>query len=148
MKPNFKTVSIEELAAMDREKPKASPRKAMKAASKKPENTTTTKPTEGFVNADDLLAALFPSEKSRPSARWLRDRTQAGDIPSTKLGGLTFYDVAKVRAVLNGERPALTEAQIASMGETELWAEYGKLLETKGTSAAHSFYKKHIKGKA
>ena len=121
----------------------ASTPKSAPQAKKAPPNTS-----EGFVSGDELLATLFPNAKSRPSLRWLSDRAKAGDIPSTKIGNLVFYSVERVRAVLNGEAPALTEAQIASMGSTELWAEYGKLLETKGASTAHEFYKKHIKGRA
>jgi hypothetical protein len=53
--------------------------------------------TEGLLTAEELLKAIWPNVKSRPSLRWLREQQAQCAIPSVKLGRLVFFDVDKVR---------------------------------------------------
>lgn len=66
-------------------------------------NTTTATapepPEEKLVNVDELLEILW-TKQSRPSSRWLRDRTDTGEIPHVKLGGRIFYSVEAVKDAL------------------------------------------------
>lgn len=54
----------------------------------------------GLVSGEDLLVALFPTESSRPTLRWLRDRQADRSIPYVKIGRLVRFDVEQCRAFL------------------------------------------------
>ena len=54
---------------------------------------------EKLVNVDELLEILW-TKQSRPSSRWLRDRTDSGEIPHVPLGGRIFYSVDAVKEAL------------------------------------------------
>lgn len=51
---------------------------------------------EGLLTAEELLKAIWPNPKSRPSLRWLREQ-QGRTLPMVKIGRLVFFDAAKVR---------------------------------------------------
>ena len=40
-----------------------------------------------LVSAEELLPMVWPSEKSRPSLRWLREQQAARKIPFMRIGG-------------------------------------------------------------
>lgn len=53
--------------------------------------------TAGLLTAEELLKAIWPNEKSRPSLRWLREQQARRTVPFVKCGRLVFFDAAKVR---------------------------------------------------
>ena len=55
-----------------------------------------------LVDSAGLLAALFP-EACRPSRRWLDRQKAAGRVPHIRIGGLVFYNPAKVRESLEAK---------------------------------------------
>jgi hypothetical protein len=60
----------------------------------------------GLVGTKKCLETLFPDEDSRPSRRWLEMQCKARKIPFIKISRLVFFDPAKVRDALNGQRSA------------------------------------------
>lgn len=52
-----------------------------------------------LVDAKGLLEALF-DERSRPSVRWIRQKTAHRVVPFVKIGRLVRFDVNEVRAAL------------------------------------------------
>lgn len=52
---------------------------------------------EGLLTAEELLKAIWPNPKSRPSLRWLREQQARRTLPMVKIGRLVFFDPAKVR---------------------------------------------------
>jgi hypothetical protein len=52
---------------------------------------------EGLLTAEELLKAIWPNEKSRPSLRWLREQQSRRTLPYVKCGRLVYFDPAKVR---------------------------------------------------
>lgn len=52
---------------------------------------------EGLLSAEELLKAIWPNPKSRPSLRWLREQQARRTLPMVKIGRLVFFDPAKVR---------------------------------------------------
>ncbi len=56
--------------------------------------------TAGLVSGPELLAAIWPSEASRPSPRWLRKMHTIRKVPSVRIGRMVFFEVEKVRAAL------------------------------------------------
>lgn len=59
-----------------------------------------TPPYPGLVGAENLLKALFPDEKDRPTIRWLRRQQKNRTIPYIKIGKFVWFDVEQVRAHL------------------------------------------------
>ncbi len=85
--------------------------------------TNTTNDNADLVNADELLETLW-KPNSRPSARWLRDRTLSGEVPCVKLGGLVFYSVEQVRAVFYGvPAPTFKTVDLSPEGSREEYRE-------------------------
>ena len=131
--------------------PATTPKKKTPKAKAKPKAAAAskTRPTElqaalkGYVSGEVLLLCLFADSKSRPSARWLRERTQAGEIPAVKIGGLIFYNVGRVSASLEGDPKAMTETQISKLTDAEKW----EAMERFGDDdeAKRAFYLKHLK---
>jgi hypothetical protein len=60
----------------------------------------------GLVSSAKLLESLFPDADSRPTVRWLEMQRKARRIPFIKISRLVFFDPAKVRDALNGQRSA------------------------------------------
>jgi hypothetical protein len=58
---------------------------------------TITSTPEGLLTAEELLKAIWPNPKSRPSLRWLREQQSRRTLPMVKIGRLVFFDPAKVR---------------------------------------------------
>jgi hypothetical protein len=56
-------------------------------------------PEKKLVNAQTLLAELFP-EESRPSTRWLDHQRSRRLIPFYRISRLIFFDVDEVRQSL------------------------------------------------
>jgi hypothetical protein len=63
----------------------------------KPENLSA---NPGLVDADELLKVIWPSDKSRPSLRWLRQMQASRRIPYIRLGRRIFFDPTAVRRVI------------------------------------------------
>jgi hypothetical protein len=55
-----------------------------------------------LLDAGGLLNELFP-EECRPSVRWLRDQQKRRAIPYVKIGHLVFFNVDRVREVLDSQ---------------------------------------------
>ena len=53
-----------------------------------------------LFSAEELLPLIWPSEKSRPSVRWLRGQQERRAIPYVRIGGLIWFDVEQVRAAI------------------------------------------------
>lgn len=49
-----------------------------------------------LLSARRLLELLW-DKQSRPSLRWLRERTRDQEIPHIRIGGRIYYDPVKVR---------------------------------------------------
>jgi len=54
----------------------------------------------GLLNATELLEALWPNPKSRPSLRWLRSLQARRAVPFLKVGHKVFFETERVRAAL------------------------------------------------
>jgi hypothetical protein len=52
---------------------------------------------EGLLTAEELLKAIWPNERSRPSLRTIRQWQAKRIVPYVKCGRLVFFDPAKVR---------------------------------------------------
>jgi len=55
---------------------------------------------EGYLSGEELLKAVWPNAKSRPSLRWLREQQAVGKLPYIKVGHFVFFNPDKVRAWL------------------------------------------------
>jgi hypothetical protein len=55
---------------------------------------------EGLLNAPQLLEAVWPDKKSRPSLRFLRNLQAARAIPFVKLGRKVFFKLEDVRMTI------------------------------------------------
>ena len=53
-----------------------------------------------LLAAEECIAAVFPSETSRPGLRTFRQWQKNGWIPFIKVGHRTFFDPMQVRAAL------------------------------------------------
>lgn len=82
--------------------------------------------SSGLVNAYELINTLWRSG-SRPSIRFIREHTANGDIPSVRIGNLTFYKIADVRASFSGVAPKLSEVQVIKMTNRELSIAFERL---------------------
>ena len=60
-------------------------------------NPHTTPTPEGLLTAEELLKAIWPNERSRPSLRTIREWQAKRMLPYVKCGRLVFFDPAKVR---------------------------------------------------
>jgi hypothetical protein len=54
-----------------------------------------------LMGSEELLAAVFPNESTRPSVRWLRRQQQLRALPFKKIGKLVFWDAGEVRRVID-----------------------------------------------
>lgn len=54
----------------------------------------------GLLNAPELLEALWPNPKGRPSLRWLRSLQARRAVPFLKIGHKVFFEAERVRAAL------------------------------------------------
>lgn len=52
---------------------------------------------EGLLTAEELLKAIWPNQKSRPSLRTLREWQAKKLVPYIKCGRLVYFDPVKVR---------------------------------------------------
>ena len=57
-----------------------------------------------LVSAEELLPLVWPSEKSRPSLRWLREQQAARKIPFIRIGRLVWFDPDQVIAALQNQK--------------------------------------------
>lgn len=64
-----------------------------------PYGSQPTLPT-GFLNAPQLLEALWPNPDCRPSLRWLRSLQARRAVPFLKVGHKTLFEAERVRAAL------------------------------------------------
>jgi hypothetical protein len=55
---------------------------------------------EGLLIAEELLIAIWPNPKSRPSLRWLREQQARRTLPYVKCGRLVFFCPVKCRRAL------------------------------------------------
>lgn len=53
-----------------------------------------------LVGPEELLKALFPNPKDRPTTRCLRKQQRSRTVPYIKVGKLIWFDVEEVRAHL------------------------------------------------
>ena len=56
--------------------------------------------TAGLVTAPKLRDAIWPAEECRPCIRSIRTWTASRILPSIRVGGLIYYDVAQVKKAL------------------------------------------------
>ena len=63
-------------------------------------NNATITPTQGYLDAAQLLVELWPNPKARPSMRWLRGMTAKRALPFVKLNRLVFFEAERVKAAL------------------------------------------------
>ncbi|HWB02799.1 MAG TPA: hypothetical protein VG796_07215 [Verrucomicrobiales bacterium] len=65
-------------------------------------------PPGGLLNAQELLATLWPNPETRPSLRWLRSLQARRAVPFYRVGRRIFFDSQRVKAALRKfEIPAL-----------------------------------------
>lgn len=57
--------------------------------------------TSQLLGAAECIAAVFPSEQSRPALRTFREWQARGYLPFHKIGARTFFDPHEVRRALD-----------------------------------------------
>lgn len=72
----------------------------MKTSTQSEETNQSPNHYEGLLTADELLKAIWPNQKSRPSLRTLREWQAQRIVPYVKIGGLVFFNPVKVRLVI------------------------------------------------
>ena len=50
-----------------------------------------------LIQAEQLLAEIWPDESARPSIRWLRGQQEKRQIPHVRLGRLVYFNPDEVR---------------------------------------------------